>query len=792
MSRFRHSPTCRKRIEDEMAKSDEGASRLQGATKRQKIKTLQEAKTKGKRSASELLSIGDGCSGGASSECAQHSQGPPKRRQKAQQAEDNCGVSQKPNNILRFLCATPRASLVSDGLQKPGNILALLHATSCSEGCKNPEKPIDASDASAPLVGNPEETCQCYDVLGVPRTALQAEIRHAYRNRALQTHPDKPGGNKTAFIGVSRAFEVLGDGALRREYDLKIIAKGSVDGIRTALRQTMVGTAEQKGPNPTMLCTGFLEVQVATWPALLAVVLDRNLEALLSFLKEPGRWPVVQVRKSTGGPSAVQADGIGNTEEGGAVGGEGDSGDTIHFKSTPGICRAKKSYYAKVNFEKFSILSSITPDLAEAIECHIALFRVKELIAKRRAEGTFDDVVRAAVAEVLAAEQDVLWRLRFTCEVKTKGKPVKRYFLPQVADLELALKNRRTMLDLAEREAPREQLDDAIQEIQRQVGELKNGGAFLCGHQILSGKGLSSSAWAVARRNELRCHAEQELARRRGSVTHLALPCGNSESQNTSRDPGSSGRSLSLATLPAVTPTQLVHKRRTADRMARDVLASADNTHSAVTKDEVLQVLRCWEFARNDSRRNVLPEGRDWVHSDTFGLIRRRDGLHKVCESTVWYPHVPMLLARWLRGNGPPELGDTEFAYTTINVNSAYAARRHRDRNNVGPSVIATFGEFSGGRLRYWRRDPRSGTDVRDLPEEEGEWVDLQARPSGIFDGNCAHEVEDFIGERFSIVYFTVRGYESADESERLELKHWGFAWPDAVQLRDLQRLAVA
>jgi curved DNA-binding protein len=61
-----------------------------------------------------------------------------------------------------------------------------------------------------------------YAVLGVPRTASQAEIKKAYRKLARQHHPDaKPGDvvSERRFKEVNEANEVLGDPGKRRQYD---------------------------------------------------------------------------------------------------------------------------------------------------------------------------------------------------------------------------------------------------------------------------------------------------------------------------------------------------------------------------------------------------------------------------------------------------------------------------------------------------------------------------------------------------------------------------------------------
>lgn len=61
-----------------------------------------------------------------------------------------------------------------------------------------------------------------YRVLGVSETASADEIKKAYRKLAMQYHPDKNPGNKSAeekFKDVSEAYQVLHDPKTRAQYD---------------------------------------------------------------------------------------------------------------------------------------------------------------------------------------------------------------------------------------------------------------------------------------------------------------------------------------------------------------------------------------------------------------------------------------------------------------------------------------------------------------------------------------------------------------------------------------------
>ena len=60
-----------------------------------------------------------------------------------------------------------------------------------------------------------------YSILGVARSASDADVKKAYRKLALKLHPDKcqANGAEEAFKSVSKAFACLSDKDKRAAYD---------------------------------------------------------------------------------------------------------------------------------------------------------------------------------------------------------------------------------------------------------------------------------------------------------------------------------------------------------------------------------------------------------------------------------------------------------------------------------------------------------------------------------------------------------------------------------------------
>lgn len=62
-----------------------------------------------------------------------------------------------------------------------------------------------------------------YNILGVPETASQEDIKKSYRKLSMMHHPDKNGNSqesKEKIQKINEAYEVLGDAEKKKEYDI--------------------------------------------------------------------------------------------------------------------------------------------------------------------------------------------------------------------------------------------------------------------------------------------------------------------------------------------------------------------------------------------------------------------------------------------------------------------------------------------------------------------------------------------------------------------------------------------
>src|SRR3989344_4805117 len=58
-----------------------------------------------------------------------------------------------------------------------------------------------------------------YEILGIPKTATEEEVKRAYRRLAHQHHPDKNGGDDKKFKEINGAYQILGNKEKKEQYD---------------------------------------------------------------------------------------------------------------------------------------------------------------------------------------------------------------------------------------------------------------------------------------------------------------------------------------------------------------------------------------------------------------------------------------------------------------------------------------------------------------------------------------------------------------------------------------------
>jgi hypothetical protein len=151
-----------------------------------------------------------------------------------------------------------------------------------------------------------------------------------------------------------------------------------------------------------------------------------------------------------------------------------------------------------------------------------------------------------------------------------------------------------------------------------------------------------------------------------------------------------------------------------------------------MNEDIILNTLRDTKFPRCYSRKNIGSS----IQSFCLGLTPRRwiteDGkMYGISRHNKKNLMLLTLLNEWMKEKYPG------FQYTTIQINKNVKCPPHKDKNNVGLSVIVAFGNYIGGELCI-----------------DNKVFDIKNKPL-IFDGKKEHWTTIFEGERYAIVFFT-------------------------------------
>ncbi len=244
--------------------------------------------------------------------------------------------------------------------------------------------------------------------------------------------------------------------------------------------------------------------------------------------------------------------------------------------------------------------------------------------------------------------------------------------------------------------------------------------------------------------------SSQRAARKRGRSR-------SAKAKGWSRGPGASAQTE--PTSPKRDPQE--PRRHVAHLAAsKRIVFRAAEGQSCITDTDVLDTLRLWAFDRNRHRTNLSPESNS-VLCSFFGYLQGR-----VAVNTEPALGVPRLLNLWLRSRLVRSIALEDFRWSTICINKNFAARLHRDGNNLGPSLLASFGQHSeGGDLKYYPEDDGEG-NLDHTKIGEAQRVDPRANLV-LFDGRRAHEIVPFVGERYSIIFFSTRDSPKMSEEAR-------------------------
>ena len=122
-----------------------------------------------------------------------------------------------------------------------------------------------------------------YEILGIPQTATDEEIRQAYRSLARRSHPDVSGDAEASeeFQDVQEAYETLSDPAQRQKYDQWREQQGRDKSSALSLRaiashQTLLAIPEEQAYYVLLNATPASDLPTSRLPLNLSLVLDRS------------------------------------------------------------------------------------------------------------------------------------------------------------------------------------------------------------------------------------------------------------------------------------------------------------------------------------------------------------------------------------------------------------------------------------------------------------------------------------------------------------------------------------
>jgi hypothetical protein len=154
---------------------------------------------------------------------------------------------------------------------------------------------------------------------------------------------------------------------------------------------------------------------------------------------------------------------------------------------------------------------------------------------------------------------------------------------------------------------------------------------------------------------------------------------------------------------------------------------------------EILQELQSRPLPVN-KYRDKAGSGR----SQTFGLVNRRCLPVDYSRQNWIRPKLFYHLQEFARQY-------VDVSWTSITVNQNYRAGPHRDKGNYGISYLVAWGSYTGGDLQILEGD-LSGSH------------NIYCRPIKTDFSKVLHSVQDFTGERYSLVFYNLKSTKMPKE----------------------------
>merc|ERR1712194_703782 len=216
--------------------------------------------------------------------------------------------------------------------------------------------------------------------------------------------------------------------------------------------------------------------------------------------------------------------------------------------------------------------------------------------------------------------------------------------------------------------------------------------------------------------------------------------------------------------------------RRECERTARYLTEALKLAGQEPNILHVQDALHGW-IGNNNTNRTTAGGGKDPIPSDTFGLVKdHNQAFPTVGVRSTEYPELTKLLNWWARLNCGPN-----FKWTTFTINHNWCSKAHRDKNNVGMSMITAVGDVVGGSLVVYNNDDRKTRpdqwDIRDLSDVTEHDIKRQAI---FFNGKNIHRTMPFEGTKTSIIFFESKHLtggcgQNTHESTNDEMRKMGF-----------------